>query len=61
MVEICHTLRAGGGRQEKTTDVVVETHQAAQVGGVWHWSGCGYTCMPLRLRSLAFVCAIYVH
>jgi hypothetical protein len=32
-VEVCHTLCTGGGRQEETPDVVVDSYQTAQVGG----------------------------
>ena len=34
MVEVCHHSRTRGGRQEKDSDVVMETHQGPQVSVV---------------------------
>ena len=32
MVAVCHHCSAGGGCEKENKDVVLETHQAAQVG-----------------------------
>ena len=52
MVEVCHPVGSRGRCQEEASDVVLETHQTAQVGGEWAWSGSGFVIISYVSNSL---------